>query len=156
MKASLHMLDHNIELVHTNTKVSTQHFTSDHGDADIKKLPSGGWGGREGWSSCELFIKSSCPHLSRYQHKDKLHDTNSYQCNGSSIELGELPRQTAGEEDRQACLLCLGGFIHHYCLSWRFHTSLLLYYLSWRFHSSLLLVLEVSHITMSKWQSEIV
>ena len=41
-------------------------------------------------------------------------------------------------------------------LSWRFHTSLLLYCLSWRFHSSLLLVLEVSHITMSKWQSEIV
>ena len=37
----------------------------------------------------------------------------------------------------------LGGFTSHYCLSWRFHTSLLL-------------VLEVSYITMSKWQSKIV
>ena len=31
VKASLHMLDHNC-WVHTNTKVSTQHFTSDDGD----------------------------------------------------------------------------------------------------------------------------
>ena len=41
VKASLHMLDHNIELMHTATKVSTEYSTSDNDGAD-KKLLSGG------------------------------------------------------------------------------------------------------------------
>ena len=86
VKASLHLIDHNLELMHTNTQEA-------EGDekAEVQVSFSNIWH----WNQ-SVFI-----HLT-------LGPISIHKCNG--YKLGELPRQADGEQDQEACLLCLGGF----------------------------------------------
>ena len=91
VKASLHLIDHNLELMHTNTQEA-------EGDekAEVQVSFSNIWH----WNQ-SVFI-----HLT-------LGPISIHKCNG--YKLGELPRQADGEQDQEACLLCLGGFPFHRC-----------------------------------------
>ena len=107
------MLDHNIELVYTSTKVSiNSNFTSDNGDADNNYSQEA-----EGDEKAEVLVSFSSNQLVHICQDNNIKISNIKTRIIGWIELGELPRQAAGEEDWQACLLYLGGFLHHYCLS---------------------------------------